>query len=295
MTSRKRNKGKERKARAAKLEAEKERESRALVRNTWILWARGMNINGQSIEIEWCNHGISLVIPNEDDHLVANFMDAWVTYRVNPNNVHVGQYLRETFTTYQEVWDNERYREMAVNIFTAIGTNSLLSIERGLGGHESKCLATAIVILENYNGSGDFDSVIRSVLSNRAAATKMRDISGGGSSTSRRDMLKFFRKRITCSCLKKIHLEARKTLPKVGMCYHCGEEKERRLLMVCGKCKISQYCSRECQMAHWPSHKRRCDMHVSEPQQAKMLNNYMKSKNPYYHAELANSTAAYSM
>ena len=59
MTSRKRNKGKERKARAAKLEAEKERESRALVRNTWILWARGMNIYGQSIEIEWCNHGIS--------------------------------------------------------------------------------------------------------------------------------------------------------------------------------------------------------------------------------------------
>ena len=74
--------------------------------------------------------------------------------------------------------------------------------------------------------------------------TKRRDLGEGNT----RDLLKFFSKRTTCSCLKNMYSEARKNMPKMGKCSYCDGVKERRLLSVCSKCRINQYCSRECQV-----------------------------------------------
>ena len=249
MTSRKRNKGRDRKAKKAALEVERIDFRRGIVRNRWKSWSRG-DINGQLIQ---CNHGVDLVIPDDVNHPVTSFMDALFMYDANDSNIlsiPMEKYLRETFATHREVWDNERYREMAVNIFIAIGTNLLLSNERG-----DSFLAQAIVIscLENYDGSSDSTSL----LYNRVVGRKMNDLFG--STYAKRDALKFFRKRTSCSCLKDMHLETRKTLPKTGVCNHCEEEKDRALLMVCSRCRIAQYCSRECQVANWSRHKVYCD------------------------------------
>ena len=81
-------------------------------------------------------------------------------------------------------------------------------------------------------------------------------------SSGRRDCLKFYRKRTMCKCLKKMHLEARKTLPKLGKCWHCKKEVERSALSLCSICKVMQYCSRECQVADWPVHERICVEYV---------------------------------
>ena len=91
----------------------------------------------------------------------------------------------------------------------------------------------------------------------RVVESKARDLLRG--SDNMRDVLKFYRKRVACSCLKDIHLEARKTLPKLGVCFCCESVKERALLMVCSRCRYSQYCSRKCQIADWPKHKRTYD------------------------------------
>ena len=64
-------------------------------------------------------------------------------------------------------------------------------------------------------------------------------VGGCGGSGSIRDVLKIYHKRITCSCLKDKHSLARKTTPKMGACYNCGQMKERALLMVCSKCRIA--------------------------------------------------------
>ena len=211
----------------------------------------GLDINGR-VKTQ-CNHGVDLVIPDEDNHPVTNFIDALFMYGANnSNNLHVGFYLRDTFTTHQEVWDNERYREMVVNIFVVIGTNCILSRER-----VDSFLAHAIVTLENYDGEG-----IVSTLNSRVVAAKMRDLRHRGRSTMR-DALKFYRKRVSCKCLKDMHLKARKTFPKEGKCFHCREVKERSLLMVCSRCGIMQYCSRKCQVAHWSRHKSDCDIWCS--------------------------------
>ena len=108
-----------------------------------------------------------------------------------------------------------------------------------------------MVTLEGYVGRGDISQY------SRTSARKIRDIGIGGKNSMKRDMKKFYRKRIACKCLKEMHLEARKSSTKLGVCYHCKEVKERALLMVCSRCRISQYCSRECQIASWPRHK--CD------------------------------------
>ena len=78
-----------------------------------------------------------------------------------------------------------------------------------------------------------------------------------------RDLLKLYSKRITCSCLKKMYSEARKTLPKVGSCESCAKVMERSSLMVCSKCRVHQYCCRECQVTAWPKNKNSCDDFVS--------------------------------
>jgi len=143
---------------------------------------------------------------------------------------------------------------MVMNIMTRMGTNSILS---GANLSRSLTIATLITLLENYDGNGCLNKTINS----RGVATKLRDHDVRSSSV-RRDALKFYSKRISCSCLKEMYQEARRTLPKTGICFGCQKEKERVALSVCSRCMIEQYCSRDCQVANWPVHKRDCGICV---------------------------------
>ena len=149
-------------------------------------------------------------------------------------------------------------RKMAMDILLSIGTNLMLADSNtGSATLIAHVSALFITILENCNEQVGIDLVNFT----RSTATKLRDLSTGGKSSQKRDLLKLYSKRITCSCLKEMHSNARKTLPKMGKCHHCHVEKERVLLSVCSRCKISQYCCRECQVAAWPTHQKDCDQH----------------------------------
>jgi len=114
-----------------------------------------------------------------------------------------------------------------------------------------------ILVLHEY---GETMSIYSAFNSRCVASKRLLLTRDGGSSSIRRDLLKFYRKRTSCSCLKKTHLKARKTSPKTGICFGCGKEKERASLSVCSRCKIGiGYCSRECQVATWPLHKAVCN------------------------------------
>ena len=119
-----------------------------------------------------------------------------------------------------------QYKPLIVNILVCIGTNLLLDEHITAGnGLLAYHFIMAIVVMENYNEEvhTSFDLLLKS----RIVASKMMDIMDFSSSTARRDVLKFYRKRTTCSCLKDMHLEARKTLPKLGLCFHCHKVNER--------------------------------------------------------------------
>ena len=237
MVSRKKNKGKERKAK--KIESK-----RARAREEWKRWARGEDDQGR--KIVKCNHGANLLIP-ENNHPVLGFMDACFQFQMS-----VSDNMRSTFQHHLQVWHNEGYRKMAKSFLIRIGVNRMICHDFT----EAVDIAIAILGLENYDGR--YESIILS----RAVATKRRDLLtelalGGG--RCGRDTLKFYRKRMDCKCLKDVHLQARKTIQKMARCFHCDEMKQRSLMRVCSRCRISEYCSRECQVANWCDHKPICD------------------------------------
>jgi len=238
-SSRKRNKGKDRKAK-------KEESKRIEMYNDWQSWARGKSKKiygvtlGLELEIPQCNHGLIAILP-EESHPVSRFITDFF-YSDNADFITI-------FRRHPEVQNDVNYQKMAAEIFIRIETNGLIE-DNATGVNVAK----AIIILENYGKTGEYVSTVTS----RSVALKIRNQSG--TINSRRDLLKFYRKRITCSCLKKMHIEARKTLPKIGICDHCEEVKERTLLMVCSRCMICQYCSRKCQVAASPKHRVLCDM-----------------------------------
>ena len=253
MVSRKRNKGKERKAKQTEAKAENEKATIATLQSIWQDWAKG-KIYGKNLEnvvIPKCDHGCNTLIPDNDSHPVSRFMNGYFLNCLHKSMLSLDN-VRALFTAHQEFWNNVSHRKMAINIMVRIGTNLMLT---KAGGQDY--ITDAIMVIENYNGESDIDLV----LARRSVASKLRVLAHVGSST-RRDELKFYSKRITCSCLKKMHSEARKTMPKLGECYYCKVEQARALLRVCSRCRITQYCSKECQVADWPNHVLECDAFV---------------------------------
>lgn len=152
----------------------------------------------------------------------------------------------------ETVLKNSMYRKMLIDIMIRMGTNMLLLSEGKKDIIRALTLAKTIAILERYVDVGSIVGAIK----DRVVGRKMRDLNSG----SMRDGLKFFSKRVQCSCLKKVYQNARKTLPKIGECLHCEKEFERVALSVCGGCMVTHYCSRECQVAHWPTHGPYCEL-----------------------------------
>ena len=200
-TSRKKNKGQERKAK--KVEAEKAERSR--VYEDWLGWANGENkVMGKNIQ---CKHGCDCILPNDLDHPVSSFMHDFITYQNSNSSTEYTtvEMMRDTFQTHGQVWNDNRYREMVVDILTRIGTNMLLMDVMEMVLHKDKGMlwalriAKTIVVLENYDGGGSLEVVINS----RGVTKKMRDLSLIGGISNRRDVLKFFSKRAACLCLKE--------------------------------------------------------------------------------------------
>ena len=233
MSSRKRTKGKERKAKAAAQVGED-------LRRRWESWA----LWGEQEGIQ-CKHGCLVAIP-ESNHPVSQFLNTlWADTNSFQSSLHTMEY---TFRRHREVWQDDKYRKMAISIMICIGTNIMLKS----GQHMTALAPTQIALLEHYDGKSDFQSAMY------AAAATVRDISGGGE----REITRFFFKRIPCSCLKNKYSQVRKDHPnKKGTCDHCIRNIERETLMVCSRCRLTQYCSRACQVANWPKHKSMCDAH----------------------------------
>jgi len=243
--SRKRNKGKDRKARQ---QAKKEENERSIANTLW----RGLCNAGIG-----CEHGCGAMISN--DHPVSTFMDQFIVNLDKGNEnfaLLVSETLKDSFKSHIQIWNDESYRRLAIGMLVRIGTNTLLY---EAGSKLPICLAHCIVILEHYDGSGSITPAVNF----NGSISKRRDLQPDISSTCR-DVLKFYRKRVSCKCLKKMHLEARKNKPKMGLCWHCGEEMERVHLYVCSQCTARQYCSRECQAANWSKHKIDCGI-FSQP------------------------------
>jgi len=233
-SSRKRNKGKDRKA---KQQAKKEENVRADLHRFWRRLCLSME----------CNHGCGMMI--SDDHPVSSFMDQFFVNSKH-KRMTVSQTLKDLFETHPQIWKDKSLRQLALGMLTRFGTNMILDANYNLGW--PLCIAQCIVVLEQYNGTDDIDLA----MNERVVRTKWRSV------CNMRDCLKFYRKRVSCKCPKTMHLWSRKKIPKTGICWNCHKEKERVALSVCSRCMITPYCSRGCQVADWTNHKKSCDDYV---------------------------------
>ena len=113
-------------------------------------------------------------------------------------------------------------------------------------------IALIMVILERVEAFRTFDEnsgLLSEPLQKYAKARAKLD--------SRRNITKFFAERIPCHCLDEIK-QAAKNDPRTGMCVACLKEAEDATLFNCSACGMAKYCSRECQVGDWSSHRHLC-------------------------------------
>ena len=232
MPSRKRNKGKERKLKKEAAEAASKR---------WRVWAAPMPLGAANAQ---CNHGCAMLPP--PDHAVSRFMNTFESL-IRKDALHL---MKNMFEICPEVWKVNEHRQLAINLFLRMGTNLILS--QGVDNRAVR-IARSILFLECYDGTDNFRHAFQDAMLKGSVYFH---------SCGERDALKFYSKRLPCPCLKQQYKQARKSLPKVGLCVQCEKNMERSNLMTCGRCKVVQFCSRGCQVANWPNHKDGCGLYV---------------------------------
>jgi len=250
--SRKRNKGRERKAR----QIESRLSSSAQTWEEWFEWSQ------KNDKVDCSNHGNDIKWPSRNSPQYS-FLESLISRKVATGNVL--QRLSQSLANHSELWKEETHRHAAIEILTNIITNRLL-FEDQFNTQVSKkffmhnCfLCTVLLVLEKYDGGDDIHSTF---YQSNGVASKVRDLNPIGS--NQRDVLKFMSRRVKCSCLKKPNAVARRTYSKVGTCGGCSQVIERSSLLLCGGCKIDQYCSKQCQIKAWSDyHKADCNEFIA--------------------------------
>ena len=71
---------------------------------------------------------------------------------------------------------------------------------------------------------------------------------------------KWLHNHVPCDCLVPLLKSnpAYKSAMRLGVCDVCSKVQSLAKLYLCGRCKSSNYCSKECQKADWPEHKECC-------------------------------------
>lgn len=246
MPSRKRAKGKERKAKAAEPKVSR-----------WEILSRWSENNVTIQCSHSCKGKMDLVIPpaSSPPHPVHDFMSAVYAFD-GPARPQWYDIMKLLYQQYSPVWKDDDHRKSAQNILLAFGTNSIL---RDGTYAVPNIVSAVLLVLEHFNDSKDFESAFWS------AAPKIRDITY--MYRSDRDALKFYSKRIRCSCLKERYAQTKGRMKK-GECHNCRKVLERKELMVCSRCNVNQYCSDKCHREAWTAHKKWCDKVVNSKKDA---------------------------
>ena len=253
MPSRKRNQGKQRKAKAASAATTTSASSEALLQSSEQDDKLAQLIN--NLSLKKCDHGRPTLAEGDACKL---FMSEFERSLVLPNDnkaiciYNCAYEALQSAADYSHIQINGYDVEQASDCLFALGADFLLeAVHTRQEGPLLKAyaVAVAIVLCENSSHALQQDQIGAYPV----ICKRIGDLTGGGS----RETVSFFAKRLDCSCLKEMykHVKGEK---KTAICCHCHQTKERKTLMLCSECKIAQYCSAKCQKDHWPKHKNHC-------------------------------------
>lgn len=194
-----------------------------------------------------CRHGCEIV--SKDDlryKLVKQFeVELNAIYHSSNKSDPTREYLvgtcaeiikrLESDEEFNVIYDNEFQKELP-RLFVCLGTNILLhhSANINIGRQMAAVVAIAAVLALH-----DFDS--NNVMASRKDRSLLRDLEDG----LEYDVVRFFAKRTSCQCLKKMYSKV-KSRP-TAVCEICNVEKDRKLVYLCGGCRYLSYCSTICQ------------------------------------------------
>ena len=192
---------------------------------------------------------------------MKSFVDEWNaclggTMRIN---VVFGNIHEATKTKFYEVWnDPEKLRWIASRLITR-GTNMILEGDCRRAGFNAMCSSffeqwAAIRMYQNETQASCGWQYFRAFCD----WTKMSELYYGDEHT----LVSFFRKQIPCKCLDNKYKEV-KSITKIGFCHNANcsipdNKAVRSKMFQCTQCRKANYCSRECQVAEWPTHKQFC-------------------------------------
>ncbi len=213
------------------------------------------------------------------------------THGYNPSSTFQARFCEDFMKIYTESFHNASTREggnsrmeqlhsATVAFRTAISTStSYANVLRNRSNAECIhlcCLAQGTkLFLDGKSDDARLPALLALAIKNAISSVavlpdyqKMLELLDGDDYT----LVQFFRKRIPCSCLDEKYKEVKKSTTKMGVCYNpqCplpGHMAIRSKMLQCTGCLSGHnvsYCSRECQEANWPYHKKKCGKTAQE-------------------------------
>ena len=225
MPSRKRNKGRERKARKI--------ESRlSSLDQSWEDWFEWSQKNDKVK----CNHGYDIKLP-ADDHPVCKLLHSLLSKEEGePDHQRpLVDDLMNSFKACSEVWKDDEHRSAVSDILATIVTNHVMHEVQYKSDLTNGIipLSSTIIILDSYDGGDNLHTTLCQPITSQKV-TIFNNHHQADCNNIRRGLLKLLSKKNSCSCLKDLYAQARRTMPKLGFCRNCKQSKDRSSLMLCG-------------------------------------------------------------
>ena len=258
MPSRKKAKGKARKAaKEAKAKA-KDEESWAVVnvatrqrREEWLeAKLQQLRISAPS-PTTMCRHGLAQLSAGEEK-ICLEFINAFINALFSRATIAEGfSAAQEATKEYADVY----YFSMLDAIVSMVLANGT---QRILDGRND--IAQQYAMLSCY--FEEFNAVTLHKTKAILSWAKVVELESADDHT----LVSYYRKRISCSCLDEKYKEV-KSMTRMGMCFNlncsrAGRKVERSKMFSCSRCDTSNYCSVECQKAVWEIHKQDCEAFV---------------------------------
>ena len=213
---------------------------------------------------EICKHGFVLV---PRCHVCLEFMHSYANEfeAASESDDAFGYVYEATKTKFAEVWNDPAKLKWVASHFVKQGTDSILVVGNYNAATSSAMSSSffeqcsAVVLYQNeIQASCGWDN-----FQTLCDWCKLYELHKGDEHT----LVSFFRKRIPCKCLDSKYEEV-KSIKKIDFCHNedCSlpdNKTVRSEMLSCTQCRSVNYCSRECQVAHWPFHKEFCIVHAN--------------------------------